>query len=143
MIYFDTSYLIRLYIEDPGWETVRALAGSDEVASCWHGRPETVGALHRVFRDNRVDSARFARLVAQFQNDCIRGGFQWLPFGDEIVNRVESVYARLPATVFLRAADALHLACAAEHGFAEVHSNDARFLAAAPHFGIRGVNIIP
>lgn len=51
-------------------------------------------------------------------------------------------FRTLPATVFLRAADALRLACAAEHVFAD-HSNDARLLAAAPHFGITGMNIIP
>ena len=40
----------------------------------------------------------------------------------------------LPSTVFVRSGDALHLACAEEHGFQEVYTNDRHMLQAAKHF---------
>jgi predicted nucleic acid-binding protein len=48
---------------------------------------------------------------------------------------------RLPATVFVRAADALHLTCAAEEGFMAIHTNDRHTLAAAPDLGLHPVSL--
>jgi predicted nucleic acid-binding protein len=48
----------------------------------------------------------------------------------------------IPSTVFLRSGDALHLACAEEHGFQEVYTNDLHMLKAARHFHLTGVNVL-
>lgn len=48
----------------------------------------------------------------------------------------------MPSTVFLRSADALHLACAATHGFQDVYTNDRHMLKAAGHFHLTGVNVL-
>ena len=142
MIYFDTSYVARLYFEDPGWEKVRALAGTDRLACCIHGRAETVGAFHRKFREGAVNSGDLVTLLRQFDRECELGAFRWLPLSEAVISRLTRVYASLPATVLLRAADALHLACAFENGLKQVYSNDVRLLASASHFGLAGLNVI-
>ncbi|MCP5526906.1 MAG: type II toxin-antitoxin system VapC family toxin [Verrucomicrobiales bacterium] len=141
--FFDSSYLVRFYLEDAGFEAVRELASRREaVAAAWHAQAEVVVALHRAFRERRMETADFRAVLAQFLTDSEDGLVRWLLLSDGVQRRVDRVFAEAPATVFLRAADALHLACAAEHGFKEVHSNDQRFLDAAPLFGLRGINVI-
>jgi len=142
MLYFDTSYIVRLYTRDNGWEKVRAIASTDAIASCVHGHAEAAGAFHRKFRDGFINKKELAELFTQFDTDCHAGAFDWLPLSPTVIERVIKVYSTLPATVHLRAADALHLGCAAENGLQSVHSNDTRFLAAASHFSLRPVNIL-
>jgi predicted nucleic acid-binding protein len=142
--YFDTSYLVRLYLRDHGFEKVRELAASGTaITSAWHAQSEIVAAFHRAFREGRLPQGPHLAVMEQFINDSRDGFYHWLPLTDSIQQRLEQFFMKASNTTFLRAADALHLACAAEHGFTEVHSNDRHFLAAAPLFGLRGVNLIP
>jgi predicted nucleic acid-binding protein len=142
VIYFDTSYLVRLYYEDAGADAVRALAATENVACAAHGQAEMIAAFHRKLREGAIRPAAYAALLGQVRAHHDAGAFQWLWQGPEILARIAHVYARLPTTVFLRAADAIHLATAAESGFQVVYSNDGHLLAAAKHFGIDGKNVI-
>jgi hypothetical protein len=81
-------------------------------------------------------------ILAQLRADSAAGALQWLPVRESLMARLEKVYATAAPTVFLRAADALHLATAAEHGFSEIYSSDGHLLKAATLFGLRGVNVI-
>ena len=69
--------------------------------------------------------------------------YLWLSLTGAVLRRVADIFKSLPPTTFMRAGDALHLASAADKGFAEIHSSDKHLLAAAPHFGLTGVTIQP
>ena len=142
MIYFDTSYLVRLYYEDPGADQVRALAATDHVACAALGQAEMMAAFHRKLREGAIKPAAYAALVDQVEAHIKAGAFHWLAQDQEMLSRIRRVYRNLPASVFLRGADAVHLGTAAEAGFRIVYSNDAHLRAAAKHFGIDGKNVI-
>jgi predicted nucleic acid-binding protein len=143
VLYFDTSYLVRLYYQDPGADRVRALAATDHVACAALGQAEMIAAFHRKLREGNIRPAAYRALVSQVEEHIKAGAFQWLPQDGEVLSRIRRACETLPATVFLRGADAIHLATAAEQGFRIVYSNDGHLLAAAQHFGIEGKNVIP
>ncbi len=142
MIYFDASYLVRLYLDDAGAEQVRALATAEQVACSLHGRTELVAALHRAYRDGRFGRTVFLQTLDQFQRDDKAEVVGWLIPEKKTYDRAENAFRAADASTFLRAADAMHLACAAENGFREIYSNDRHLLAAAPLFGLRPKNVI-
>ena len=73
MLYFDTSYLVRLHTRDAGWEKVRGLAATDTVACCLHGQAEAVAAFHRKFREGAINQKELSALLAEFDRDCSVG----------------------------------------------------------------------
>ena len=141
--YFDVSYLAKLHWREPGTAEVEALASSLSTIACGvHGRMEFASVGHRKIQERAADLKQAQSAFAQLERDTVGGGIIWLPLEPGVFRRVESFFTHDPGSVFLRASDALHLACAAEHGFKEVYSNDRHFLAAAPLFGLRGINVI-
>ena len=142
MIYFDASYLVRLYYSDRGFEEVRHLASTDNLACAQHGEAEVIAAFHRKYREGSLTSSVYRLVLQQFANDIRADAFTWLPLSPAILERVRVNFETLPVRNFLRASDALHLATAGESGFRQLYSNDRNLLAAAPHFGLRGLNVI-
>lgn len=142
MIYFDAAYIAKFYLDEPDSDGVRRLAESaGEVACCLHGRVEVLIAFHRKFRERAFSPRIFAAVHEQFETDCESAVWAWLPVSAKLVMSVSERIHKLDRDVSLRAADALHLASAAEQGFKEIYSNDRHLLAAAPHFGLHGRSV--
>ena len=142
MIYFDAAYIAKFYLDEPESERVRGLAEQvGEVACCVHGRVEVLIAFHRKLRERALSPKNVATVCDQFASDCDAGIWMWLPISARLVETLAERVRRFDAKVFLRSADALHLASAAEQGFKEVYSNDRHLLAAAEYFGLRGLSV--
>lgn len=140
MIYFDAAYIAKFYLDEPDSEAVRVLADeAGEVACSLHGKIEVLSVFHRKLRERAFTARMFSIVCEQFETDCEAVLWEWLPLTSAIIAGLSRRIPHLPASVFLRAADALHLASAAEKGLAEIYSNDRRLLTAAPHFGLRGL----
>lgn len=143
MIYFDTAYLAKCYLNEHGSTEVRELAaGEGMVACCEYGRIELAATFHRNLRQKSLTPTEYRLLWKQFDLDEENRIWSWLPVSHELLTDVTERFRKLALSVYLRSADALHLACAVQHGFKKIHSNDGHLLAAAKAVGIKGVNVI-
>ena len=143
MIYLDASYLVKLYADEPGAEAVLAcVEGTGDFVCAAHGRLELFAAFKRHQREGALTGPRLRFLVQQVDVDEASGLIQWLPVSTVLIAAACRQMIGLPPPVFLRAADALHLACAADAGLKEIYSHDRHLLAAAPHFRLKGIDVI-
>ena len=142
MIYFDSCYIAKFYLAEPDSPSVIAFAkGNANVGCLLIGKAEVVAVFHRKLRDGVVDVSGFHLLCDQFESDCTSGLWQWRPVDDELLRLSATRFRGLSATTFLRAADGLHLTCAAEEGCTAIHTSDRHMIAAAPAFGLQAVTL--
>jgi predicted nucleic acid-binding protein len=142
MIYFDAAYVAKFYLDEPDSNRVRTLAqNAGEVACCRHGQVEVLIAFHRKLRERAFSPKVFAAVCDQFEADCKAAVWAWLPISAKLIESLSERVRQLDRSVFLRSADALHLASAAEQGFKDIYSNDRHLLVAATHFGLRGLSV--
>jgi len=143
MIYFDTAYLLKCYIKEVGWEEVRALARQCEMVACSaYGKMELHAALHRKLREGEVTGRQLTTILGQLELDESQRLWTWLSLTEFIMASVVDSFRTLPDRIFVRTADAVHLVTAKTNGFSDIYSNDTHLLAAAPHFGLEGKNIM-
>ena len=142
MIYLDAAYIAKFYVDEPDSERVRAfLVTAQPAVSCVHAIAEVASVFHRKLREGTVPQADFDFFCAQFEADCATGLWTWLPLPESLAHTARRKISGLPPTTFLRAADALHLTCAAEEGCTAIHTSDRHMTAAAPSFGLQAVTL--
>ena len=143
MIYLDTSYIAKCYLAEPGSSEVLAwLEGKTGLTCCLHGRLEFVAAVKRHAREGRLGNRGARRAIRALESDEQLNIWHWTPITEALIHSACDRVQALPDGVFLRSADALHLTCAAEHGFDCIYSHDTRLLAASAHFGLDGRDIL-
>lgn len=143
MIYFDAAYIAKCYLNEPGAERVRELARqADGLASCEIVRVEFASILKRHVREGHLTRREASATLREFEEDERDGVWHWFGSTSGLLEQARQRISGLPGSVIVRSLDALHLTCAAEHGFQEVYTNDRHMLLAAEHFGLMGVDIL-
>ncbi len=140
MIFCDTSTIAKLYVPEAESPAVRQrLEAEDVVQVSELARAELMGVFHRRLREGKWTQSDFTAVVRQFSSDDISGFWSWLPLDSDITEAAAKIYATLPATVYLRAADCLHLVTALHHNFPEIYTHDKHQSVAAAALGISPV----
>lgn len=144
MIYLDSAYIAKCYLLEPGSDAVLDLVEvTPGRASLRLALTEVQSVFHRHLREGKLTPADYHALSRRFEDDQAADLWHWLPITEKLIRDSVTRLQTLPASIYLRSADCLHLCAAVEAGFKEIYSNDRHLLAAAPHFGLRPLNVIP
>jgi predicted nucleic acid-binding protein len=143
VIYFDAACIAKCYLNEPGADRVREVAyAADGLASCELARLEFASILTRHVRERYVTRREMMAILKEFHEDEQNGVWHWFGVTSALLEKTRQAILDLPRTVFVRSGDALHLACAEDHGFQEVYTNDRHMVQAARYFHLTGVNVL-
>ena len=105
-LYFDTSALIKRYIEENGSDYIAELiAGGAVVATGLTTRAEMAAGINRLFRMNSITQEHRSIALRDFRSDWHH--YERIVISEELVARADS----LTGEFSLRGYDAIHLAC--------------------------------
>jgi predicted nucleic acid-binding protein len=86
MIYFDTAYLAKCYLNEHGSDEVRKLATqTGRIACCEFGRLELAATIHRNLREGKITRAQNRLILDQFDSDEANHVWTWLPVTPELL----------------------------------------------------------
>ena len=138
-MYLDSAYLAKFYVNEPDSGAVREAIGKAivRVSSIWV-IPEMTCILHRHIREGSLSAAQAQAIRERFLTHIDEGVWRVVPVTESLLRRCSRLVGELPAGVFIRAGDAVHLTTAATQNEPEIWTNDRHLLAAAPYFGLTG-----
>jgi len=141
-VYFDTSYIAKLYLNEPESDQVNELVGGvDTVYSSVWAVAEFHAVLHRCVRECKASPRHVHDMAARFLDDVETGLRNLVPVGEALLRRTSALILSAPGNLFLRAADAVQLTTAQELGEHDVWTNDRHMRSAAAYFGLRGRSV--
>jgi predicted nucleic acid-binding protein len=138
-VYFDTSYIAKFYFNEPESARVRELVRKADVihSSLW-ALAEFHAVIHRRMREGTFSRNDALNLALRFADHVEDGLWVLIPVHEALLRRTGILMLSSPPDLFIRTADAIHLATAHEIGERDVWTNDRHMLAAAAYFGITG-----
>lgn len=142
MVFCDTSTLAKYYVPEAESPKVRgALDRASVVSASDLTRTELMAVFHRRWREGKWDQGTMTHTMRQFEQDDLSGYWGWVPVDRAVTDLAARMFASLPSTVFLRAADAIHLATAMRQGAKALHTHDVHQAKAAAVLGIRVITL--
>jgi len=139
LYYFDSAYIAKCYLNDPDSERVRHLVREPvRLVSSSISIAEVSCAIHRRVREKSLTLRQGNELCELFRTHVEEAIWTLVPSTDRLLWNISQALKALPAGVFVRAGDAIHLVSARQESFTEIWTNDRHMLQAAPHFGLSG-----
>jgi uncharacterized protein len=141
-VYFDTSYVAKFYFNEPESPRVRELVRKADAIhlSLW-ALAEFHAVLHRRMREGALSASDALELALRFSEHIEDGLWNLIPVNEALLRRTSALMVSAPRNLFIRSADAVHLATAHEIGERAVWTNDRHMLAAAGYFGLTGQSV--
>lgn len=141
-MYLDTSYIAKFYFNEPESPRVRELVRTAPIvhSSLW-ALAEFHGVVHRRVREGFLPATVAHEISSRFYLHVQEGLWKLIPVHEALLRRTSALIIAAPPALFLRTADAVHLATAYETGEREVWTNDRHMLASASYFGLLGRSV--
>lgn len=99
---------------------------------------EVTCVFHRHIREGSLTSAQGTELIDIFRSHVKTDIWNFLPVTDSILRTTARLVRGLPASIPLRAGDAIHIATVLDAGEPAISTNDRHVLTAAAWFGLAG-----